>query len=41
VEQRPIDIEEVLEGRFSEVGACGTAVVGDALLLSRPSHTYL
>eukprot|EP00597_Dinobryon_sp_UTEXLB2267_P005604 CAMPEP_0170080610 /NCGR_PEP_ID=MMETSP0019_2-20121128/16708_1 /TAXON_ID=98059 /ORGANISM="Dinobryon sp., Strain UTEXLB2267" /LENGTH=256 /DNA_ID=CAMNT_0010294673 /DNA_START=465 /DNA_END=1235 /DNA_ORIENTATION=- len=27
VEQRPIAIDEVLDGRFSEVGACGTAVV--------------
>eukprot|EP01036_Dinobryon_divergens_P023586 gene23586-31946_t len=27
VEQRPVSIHEVLEGKFSEIGACGTAVV--------------
>ena len=28
VEQRPVSVHEVLEGKFSEIGACGTAVVG-------------
>lgn len=27
VQQRPIDVDEVIKGKFTEVGACGTAVV--------------
>ena len=27
VQQRPVTIEEVMQGKFSEIAACGTAVV--------------
>jgi branched-subunit amino acid aminotransferase/4-amino-4-deoxychorismate lyase len=28
VQRRQIHIDEVAQGKFSEIGACGTAVVG-------------
>ena len=39
VEQRPVSIQEVLEGKFSEIGACGTAVVGINAFIVPTIHT--